>query len=141
MKATRADVSEAQVCILRKLELQCEIPLHDVIAVRMRIKIGLPKRFVRCGHYGKRAAGERSLGQARGTTKRKEWGGEELRGFKEVRKREHIENPEAGIDGAFAIFERVQGKAYTRLKIAKSWIVKQRIAKMRSRVCQISQDG
>src|SRR5882724_6691251 len=109
--------------------------------MRTRIEIGLAKSFVRRGNDSKRSAGERALRQVGGIAKGKEGGGEDFVGFKKVGQRQDIENSEAAIYCASAIFEGVPSKADTRLKIAKSGIGEEWVAKMRSGVRQISQDG
>ena len=140
MHSPRPHIPDAQADILSQLSRECQVPLHYVIPARTRVKVTLAEdirgrsnieRAVRKG--ARRQGGSNPKLEIRGRKKFIEHDG--------IRERKNVEHPESCTQHRFGVGERVPGKTYARLEIPKCGICEQRIAQMRLRIGELSQNG
>src|SRR6202011_4112420 len=111
MYAVRTDIANPQVEILSHLSLGRQVPLHDVIAMRVRLKICLPKRVRRCGDDIERLSWKGAGRQIRSASKLIKGCGKELSELDEVRQGQHVKNSEAPTQHGLSIAEWIPRKS------------------------------
>ena len=140
MHAARTHVTKPQAEVLSNLALRRQIPLQDVIAMRMRLEVRLAKRVGRGGDdiecRGWKGA-RRQIRSASQTVKRC---GEEFIELDDVGQRQYVEDSEAPAQRRLAIAEGVPGDSYTRFKVASCGVGKQRITHVGRCIRQLPED-
>src|SRR5207244_3146124 len=130
MHATRTHVTKPQAEVLGKLALCRQIPLQDVIAMRVRLEVSLAKRVGRCGNDIECSGWKGARRQIRSTSQTIKGCGEEFIELDDVGQRQYVEDSEPSAQRRLAIAEWVPGDSYTRLKVASRGVGKQRITQV-----------
>src|ERR1700681_2069535 len=139
MGASRADVSHRRGKVARELPLYIEVPLQDIIPLRVVLDVRLRQVIQREQPQGSlKERTRRQLGGGAGLVERSSLG---LLRQELVGQRQHVVNPEARADGRPPVAPRVPGKPYSRLEVQPRRIQKEGIAQMGLRSGEARQGG
>ena len=131
MYATGADVADRSRNVTENFTLDIEIPLHHVIALRIRFHEGVfQSRLV---NRINRSVRESELRQCTGAHDAEERRSSAIQRDRGIEQWEDVEDPEASAHRGLAAVKRIPGKANARLEIAQSGIGEVRGAQPRRR--------
>ena len=118
VNASRAHIANAHADVLSHLSRNRQIPLHDVVPARARVKVSLPEYIRRRSNIerGVRKGVRRQCGGDPQLEKRSR---KKFIEHDSVGERKHIEHSKSSTQHGFCVTERVPGETHARFKIAQ----------------------